>query len=353
MPSAEVVIDGRAFAGWKSVRVSSSLEQVADTFSMSYVDTLGRQPYPIEAGAECSIRLAGNLALTGFVEGVDFSYTADTHDFSCVGRSRACDVVDSSAIWRSGHWRNVTISKIASDLLAPFGLDFVTQNLDALARTPIDRHAIEPGESVAECLGRFARKIGAYITSAPDGTIVIGRATGEAAPSGILTSSNVLRGSRSFDLSQRASEYIAKGQRPGTLTVRGDSARSQQGRATDSRVTRYRPRVVRADGNADALRLTRAAEWARNTAAGQSLRVSYTLKGWTRSDGRLWRPGQIVRVQDPILRLESIDLLLVSTVMGLDIDSGSTTEVQLAPKESLQGTEPPKAPSIRDGVMSW
>ena len=358
MPNAEIVIDGRGFPGWKSVRVSSSLEQVADSFDLSFTDRFQRKPYPIDEGDACQIRLAGRLALTGFVDAVDFGYSASSHDFTCRGRSAAADAVDASAIWRSGHWSNATIGRIAADLLEPFGLKFRTENLDTLATRPMDRHGIELGESVAECLGRFARKIGAYITSEPDGTIVIGRAGSNVVPTGVLSgkAGNVLTASRSSDLSQRFSHYTARGQRAGSSTVFGDAARGQAGTAADPRVTRYRPLLFSVDGHADGERLERAAEWRRNTAAGRSLRVSYTVKGWTVGEGpaeQLWRPGQIVRVEDPLLRLTAIDLLLVSTTMTLDVSGGSRTALELAPPESLQGTEPPKEPSVRDGVMSW
>ncbi len=63
--------------------------------------------------------------------------------------------------------------------------------------------------------------------------------------------------------------------------------------------------------------------------------MSYTLQGWRDPKGALWRPNALVKVEDPWLGIER-DLLIVSAAFTLSETGGSTTELELAPKEAYE-----------------
>lgn len=361
-PKVSLTVNGRKLSEWTDVNITRSLTSLADSFSLGYVDVHTRIDYPIKVGDECVVRIGTTKVITGYVDVAEWSYTAGgvgastSHRFNVEGRSRSGDLVDSSLVPDPSTWKEKTFLTIAKQICAPYGITpIVSANVDALVMTPIRRHSVEIGESPGDCLGRLAQKLGVLLRTTADGKLEIGRPP-KLIPLGALTltpgGARIKSGSRRSDHRQRHDLYIAFGQRQGSATI-GNAAREGKQSATDKRVTRYRPLVFIQDGSSTTGTLQRAAEWTRNTRAGQSERVSYTVYGWESIKGLIWEPGKTIICNDDLLRLKKKGLIVESVNFMQGAGTGTEAKLDLVNPEAFVSLSPPTKPKITDGVITW
>jgi len=361
MNEISLAVNGFRFNEWCSMSGSRSLTAIADSFNLQSIDTITRRDYPIKTGDKCVIFVGPNRVLTGFADVTSWGYAAGrlgsptTHNFNVQGRSATGDLFDASVLPDPSHWEKKTFQQIATQICTPFGIPVTfSSNVDALVTTPIDRHSVEIGETAADCLLRLAQKLGVLLQPTVTGGLQIGRPPTVQAGSGLkLGPSGVAGGQRTSDHRSRHDLYVAVGQRQGSGDLFGDGARDGEQKATDQRVARYRPLIWIEDGSNNSQTLTRAAQWRRNSRAGQSERVSYTVRGWEHSPGQPWAPGLTVKIDDDFLRLNKVGLIVESVRFTFRAGEGSRTQLDLVNAESIQGLKPPSEPKISDGVMSW
>jgi prophage tail gpP-like protein len=355
-----LVVDGRRFTGWHSVSVRRSLEEMADSFSLSYAElgTAGPMPPQIVAGVACTLLLGREVLVQGYVDRAEASYDHASHALQCSGRSKLGDLVDCSALRKGGAWLDTSIADIASDLCAPFGV----QVLDQTNAGKVTRFAIDPGETVHEVLVRLSRVAGVLVVASAD-MLVFTRSTGTDRTRTVLRyGQNLLSGRRETDLRDRFSEYSFYAQTP--KLGASDVATDQPGdgawlrRVLDEQVPRYRPFRMATDAGqvtpavADPTRkhaprtppvdrsksaLLRRAIWERNVRRGKSERLSYRVPGWTMAEGLAWMHGFLVAVDDPQLGAAG-DWLVVSATLSRD-DAGTVTDLELTRPEAFDVVE--------------
>ena len=90
-----IKVNGVELSGFKSSTVTSSMETVSSAFSFSATAQPG-QDYPIKAGDEVTVDIDGTTRVTGFVDAVAVSYSANSHTISISGRDRLADLIDST-----------------------------------------------------------------------------------------------------------------------------------------------------------------------------------------------------------------------------------------------------------------
>ena len=368
MVDVELRVNRLRFKDWKRVSVRRSITALADSFVLQYIDTIASDDYPIKDGDKCELFFGDNRIMTGHVDVAEWGYTAGgpdsntTHNFGVEGRSKTGDLVDSSVL-EPKTWKSKTFETIAKELCEPFGiLVKLTENVDPLVFKPIKSHSAEVGETVAECLGRIALKLGVLMRTDPSGILEIGRPPKVMEGSGISLGRDggrIKSGSRRMDSRDRHDLYVAYGQRQGSDTLTADAAREGKQSARDPRITRHRPLVFQQEGGSDDGTLTRAAEWVRNVRSGAGQRVSYQVQGWEARKGQPWEPGKTVIVTDALLRLDAVPLIIesinytFSRPTGGGGNGGSLAQMDLVMPESFQGLTPPTPPKEKDGVLVW
>jgi prophage tail gpP-like protein len=327
---AELKIDGMIYGGWRRVSVTRSIEQLAGRFDLEITERWPGQPEatPIRPGQRCVLTLDGRPVITGWVDGVTFDYDAASHRIRVIGRDLTGDLVDCSAIHKSGQWRNATIQGVARDLLAPYGIRTILQDgVDTGA--PFASYNIQEGESVFECLARAARLRALLLTSDPEGRLVITRAGSERLETGLVEGRNIKAARAEILWQERYSTYIAKGQ--ARLGSGGDlDHAASSATVDDANIPRHRPLIVLADTQGDNATQAERVEWERNVRRGRSVRGQVTVQGWTRADGRLWLPNAIVPVTSPLLWLDDAQMLIVGCTYTLDDQAGALTELAIA-----------------------
>ncbi len=327
MDEATLTVDGQTYGGWKTVQITRGIEQLASSFSVSYSDRWAEdaEPRPIAEGASCQLSIDGEQLIDGYVDVARGNYDSSSHGLTVSGRSRAGDLVDSSAVFAGGQWKKRTLLQIAQDLCKPFGLE-VSAEVDI--GEPFRRFSLQQGEKVHECLERAARMRGVLLVSDSSGNVVITRAGTKRMGVELRRGEPyILACDFEASLTDRFSEYILKSQGAGDDEWHGGKAATPKATAKDDGVTRYRPLIIVAENQGDSTELERRATWERNVRAGRARRLKYTLRGWRAPNDELWQPNVLVRVVDDWARVDD-ELLVVSTELVRD-ESGQRSTLEL------------------------
>lgn len=303
----ELRVQGKTFDLFKSGAVQLSMEEPANSFDLEYVAD-GKIPgvRAIFAGDTCTLALDGEVVLDGYVDGTEDTDEAESITLAAVGRSKTCDLVDCSAVSKPRSWSNATLTKIAKDLCAPFG---ISVTVDGDEGKPFDSFAVHHSEAAIETIGRAATKRGLF-PYCVGGGLVLARAGSTKSATVLERGKNVARWARSESFHSRFSDYVFRAQAPATDNNFGKKASQIKSTVRDAAVTRYRPIAVR-KGAHDGIDLETHAKLERNQRAGRGERISALVPDWKDDAGKLWRPNTLVRVKNPVLGVEAT-LLIVS-----------------------------------------
>ena len=171
MNNVNLTVNGSKYSGWKSININLGLEQLSGTFELvvseKWPDNLtARKMRPGEA---CTVDIEGQIIITGYVDDVLPSLDSDSHSVSIKGRDKTGDLVDCSAIYKTGEWTNKKLDVIAANLCEPFGITVIV-NTDI--GEPFKKETIQQGETVFEILDRLARQRGVLLTSDGLGNLI-------------------------------------------------------------------------------------------------------------------------------------------------------------------------------------
>lgn len=330
MAELQLIVGGKAHAGWNRIRVHRGLEEIAGVFELGVAERWSATVAPLEVRAQdaCSVRVDGVTLITGAVDRAAISYDANSHAVSVSGRDATGDLVDCSADHGKGEWRNADIGRIARDLCAPFGIK-VTVAGDIGA--PFDSFAIEPGETVFECIERAARQRGVRLLSDGLGGLVVGAKPAEQSGASLIEGENLLSCEVANDASQRFSKYLVKGQRSGDDDTNGAAAAQIKATADDTGVKRYRPQLIIVEDQGNIAGFQKRARWEASVRAARALTATVRVQGWS-NGSKLWAPNQLVRLAAPTAR---IDRTLLIRDVDLVVDaSGTFSELVLTPREA-------------------
>lgn len=334
MSETGITVGGKTFTGWTSVSVTRSMEQLAHSFELEFVEawTEQSQAIPILEGDACEVSLSDEQSVVnGYVSESNFDQDATSHRMTVTGGSKTIDLVECSAIYAlgKGQWRNKSLSLIAADLCQPFG---ITVSVKTDIGSAFRRFSINDGESVFETLERAARLRGVLLTTSGAGELVITRAGTKKVRTALQRGVNIIAGSRRGSHQNRFSQYIVKGQVSGDSDIFGDTTVTPKSTSLDSAVSRYRPLIIAAEGQEFGTALQKRADWERNVRAGRSQRLTYTVDGWEHDDG-LWEPNTLVKVIDPTFRV-SAELLLISVVNNKN-ENGTNSILELVDPKTM------------------
>lgn len=326
----EIKIGSQIFGGWKSGRIERGIEQIAGAFELSVSERWPGQDTPrqIRRGERCELLADGEVVLTGWVDDVFPDYAEATHEFRVTGRDATGDLVDCSAVHKSGQWANATLDKIVRDLCAPFKIQV---KVEADIGKAFDSHSIQEGETAFECIERACRMRAVLPVSDGKGGLVLTRAKEGKAVADLLEGVNIKAARGEFSSKERYSIYTIKGQDRGSDDNFDAPETHAQVKAvaTDSFVQRYRPLIVIAEERGPHASYKQRAEWERNVRRGRSNRATITVQGWRNAAGQLWQPNTMVHLKSAWLGVDT-DLLVVGVAFSLDGQSGTRTELRLS-----------------------
>lgn len=344
-------VGGRRYEGWKSVRVTRSIERLAGSFDLGVSDRWGGQEesWPIGEEDACRVEIDGTVVIDGFVDRRSIQLTETDRILSYAGRDRAAALVDSCPVLPRWTFRNATILDVAKAVAEPLGVR--VRLAPGVVLPPAQRKlAVHPGESAFEALLRAAAATGVLLVSDGAGGIVITRSGIQRAATPLVEGDNVRRASASYDGTDRFRRYVVLTQVPGTDEAAGDVTRVRA-EATDPGVRRAgRVLVIRPESGITTDYARKRADWEARIRAARSETVSVVVVGWTQPRGGLWPVNALVSVRIPAIGVNG-DMLIAEVEHTLAEGVGEITEISLVRPDAF--TPEPAAATVKTGGAAW
>lgn len=334
----QLVIDGKVYGGWTRIEVQRGIEQIAGGFVLQLTAKFPGVDVPMQLreGLSCEVRLGYDLVITGYIDDYETEDTDTSSSVRVSGRDKTADLVDCSAIYKSGQWRGVKLAQIVADIAKPFGIT-VTVAPGTDTGDVFKRFALEEGEKAFDAIDRACRLRAVLVTSTPDGNLWI--TTAGTVSSGVRLEEgvNMKKFNSKHSWKERHSEITLKGQVPGDDQENGEAAAHLKAASKDTEINRYRPLVVVAEHGTSNKSLADRAAWEVKVRMGRGKRGGCTVVGWrTGKDGQegpLWRENTLVHVTSERMNIDR-ELLLVSCSYQLT-EQGKMTDLTFARPEAF------------------
>lgn len=356
-----LIVNGRRYSGWESVRVTRSIETLAGSFALQVSDRWGDDdgdPLPIEPEDACRVEIgepgkAGTVVIDGYIDAPDINVNATSRALSFTGKDRAAALVECSllvggASVTGSKWsyKNIDVAEFVRQIAAPHGIKVSVQPGLELKRDPL--LVAHPGETGFEAIKRAAASTGVLVVSDGAGGILITRA-GNAAANQLTEGFNILTASVRRDATDRYHKYLITTQIPGTDEASGE-ATQVQAEAIDEDVRRTsRVLIIRPDKGYSTADARRRADWEARTRAARAVTVSIGVQGWQQPNGTLWPLNALVRVKAPrMLRIDG--QMLISEVEYSMGPGGQITQLKLVRPDAF---EPEPTTATVSGAGKW
>ena len=333
----ELLVGGQVHGGWTRVEIQRSIEQIAGGFNIGLTTRWPGVGVPIglREGLPCEVRLGGDTVINGYIDTVELDLTDSRSVVRVEGRDKTGDLVDCSAIHKTGQWRGATLAQIVTDIAAPFG---ISVKVDADLGEAFKRFALEDGEHAFDAIERACRLRAVMVTSTPAGHLLLTKAGSISAGVVLKEGLNIKSISASHSWRERHSQIIVKAQVPGDDDENGVQAAHLKTAAADAEVNRYRPLIVMAEHGTSSKSLADRARWEALVRMGRGKRGQCTVVGWrTGTDGQsgpLWQPNTLVRIESERMNLAQ-EMLIVGCCYSLS-DEGTLTDLTFARREAFE-----------------
>lgn len=351
MTSEDVIlkIGGKAYSGWTSVRISTSIETLCAGFSLELVDRAPGQAsrYDISNQAPCEIWLGSDLLITGYIYDYDEQWGAREHRISVSGRDRTGDLVDCAADTRA--FKGQKLEAIVAALLKPFGLSV---QVDIATGAAFAAFQSEPGEKVIEAITRMCRMRGLMLRTDRNARLIIYRPAESRAIHQLELGRNLTGLSLRSSSADRFSTYKVLGQHQGGEFISASDAARPKGEARDEGMLRHRPLVLVADEQSTGAGVKARAQWEATTRLGRAETLRASLAGWRNDDGRLFNVGDTARV---VVAPSGIDRNMLITSVELQLAEASTTSLGLSLPEAYtsEPLDPKRGKKGKSSGADW
>lgn len=355
--SLELVVGGIRYGGWKSIRVTRSIESLAGSFALDVSDRWGADEFwPIAEEDRCRVVIDGETVIDGYVDKRGLSASKDSRSMSVSGRDRAASLTDCSAIVEAGSvskskwtFNNVNVFVLATKIAEPFGIPVTLQAGLGSVLTKNAKIVVHPGDTCFEVISRVAAAAGVLVVSDGAGGIVITRAGTERATA-LIEGDNILTASVEYDASDRFHRYLISSQVPGTDEASGEATRIQA-EARDLGVRRTeRVLLIRPDKGYSIPDSRRRADWEARIRAARAEKVTVGVQGWKQPTGRLWPINTLTHVRAPRLVGVDGDMLISQVEYSIGNDGGELTQLSLVRPDAF--TPEPSA-TVHPSEGAW
>ncbi len=128
---AIITVNGVDYKDWESVYVRCEVNAPYDYFRFSSAE---RDPIPqadwtkwqIKPGDACTVSLAGQQVIDGYVESRQVAYNATSHGIQIIGKGVPVWASKSSIASKNGNFDGMSVEEAARKVLAPFGTPLKT-----------------------------------------------------------------------------------------------------------------------------------------------------------------------------------------------------------------------------------
>lgn len=341
-----LLVEGKNYGGWTRLEVQRGIEQIAGGFVLQVTQRYpgdsddGAVPMQLREGLPCQVLLGTDVVITGYIDDYETDDTSTSSSIRLSGRDRTGDLVDCSAIYKTGQWRGARLEQIVADIARPFKINVVVAPGTSTGEV-FKRYALEEGEKAFDAIDRACRLRAVLVTSTPDGNLLITSASSASSGVSLLEGVNMTKFNSKHSWRERHSEVLLKGQVAGDDNENGAAAAHLKATSKDLEVNRYRPLVVVAEHGTSTKSMTDRAAWEIKVRMGRGKRGGCTVVGWrTGKDGQagpLWQPNTLVHVTSGRMNIDR-ELLIVGVTYQLT-EQGRLCDLTFARPEAFSLVE--------------
>lgn len=330
--------EGVSVNGWTDVSISGGLDMAPSVFELAMTE---RGPgslrdVVLKKGAACTIKIGGDLVLTGWINRYTSSVNAGQHTVRVSGRSRCQDLVDCSAIPKNLSINNVSIGAVARDLVAPFAgpINVLIPDGDGAGKAYVV--GVSWGETPWEIISEIASYEGLLVHDDAKGDLVICKVGTTKTASGVKEGMNC----QSFGVSDADdmlfSPYIPALMAQDSLQLFGPGGNAAGAPVLDPLVTRYRPLVIVSDQMVqDQFLAQQRAVYEATRRRGRSKSVQVEVDSWRDSAGTLWTHNVLAPIDLPSVRVTGVEWIIASWTFVRDAKRGTVAEIVLMAPEAF------------------
>lgn len=321
--------------GWESISVTLGMERCPNSFTLTMSERYSKEleNATVRAGDKCEVVMGGEKVITGYVNRFNPSITRSSHTITVSGRGKCQDLVDCSANWRGGVFKNVTLEKIASSLAKLFDIKI---KMLANPLKVIPNFVLQYGETNFEIIQRLAKYSKVLCYEDADGDLVFSDIGITRAGSGIEEGKNVKEANYNSADDQRYSEYFGFISAIDAFQGELGAASGIIGSIKDEGVKRYRPLfIVAENGDIGYQTLQDRLVWERNRRMGRGNQLKVTVDSWKDSAGKLWQPNTLVYINIPTLKIKEVQWVISEVTFLRDNSGGTRATMLLMPPEAF------------------
>lgn len=324
-----IEVGGMSYAGWLTASTSRGLNQASASFSLTCSIDRATGSFPVYPalvpGVSCTIRVGGQLVLTGKVDSRTGSATPDSYTLSIGGRSDTRNVVDCSAVHPTGQFNELQPGQIVQDIAQRLG---VQCQVEGEPGKKLVRHIIRDGEPAFAAIANLANEHGYTYTDTPEGALKLFQPDPGKIVGRLSLGVDFLTYSATHSQQDQYSEITVKGSSVPTDRNYGKTASAVSAVVKDAGIQEFRPLIVPAWSDMDIKAAQDRAMVEANRRMGKSQTVSVKVPLWTGAGGTLWQPGDVYHVTIPP---EGIDmpLMIETATYTVDESQGPVTNLSL------------------------
>lgn len=313
------------------------MENIAHSFSATLSERLGDTTLAdVQPNSPVQIKVVAPNGtevpiLSGYIDARTRSITGGATVYKINGRSKTGDLVDCSAFTDKTTWKNITYPDLCRRIVEPFDID-VVQVIDDGKKLP--NYTVKPTSTAFSTIEELGRQHDSLPLTNEEGNLVLEYATPGLRSEVDLfqgAGGNVLEISEDYNMRERFSEYIIKGQgtSAGGKPWEPEQTTQLKGIAKDQYVPRYRPKVSMAGSKITASEIQKRALWEAQVRSGRSLGYNVKVKGWLQGLSSVpWQINTLVNLTVKPWNINSI-FLVTARSFNINNQDGRTTSITL------------------------
>lgn len=350
---AVLTVNGQKYSAWESFWLRRAFGAACSDFSFTAVEDISSagkfQEWRIQPGDDCTITLAGVLALTGYINVRQGAFTAKAHAVQFQGRSNTADPVDSSAVLKGGQLKGYGFEAIAKKLLEPHGVGLVVDSMVPGIADAFKSFSVRVGETAHMAIERLGRMRGLRLTDNAQGQLVAAGPPQGGSVGSLVEGRNLIDGQSTIDISNQYSKWNVRGSQQGNGKTSAEEARDVSASAEnlDPRIRKNRVKLLMMEEPGTGQDASRRAAHEAAFSGNAIINCKVTVQGWLVDDSTLWDVNKPYFVSSPMLDLERT---LVSQVITYSqSEEGTFTRIELCTQESAAyaskgfGPSPPQS----------